>query len=390
MAGALPALLTDLDLLLSMAASLPLDTLAAEAEGLVSATTGLLTSPDVSAIPLQINGLILDVRALLASDAIQAAPESLRAALQTLERLFADLAAGGSIARLEATLASAQSNARGVAATLPDLLGDIDTFLGQATALPLDALAAEAGATLAAANGLLSAPAAEAVLPTAQALLVDLRTLLASDAVQAAPQELEDALSQLADILTGFEAGGGTDDLLAALNDARQAAGNVNTASAALPALADELTRLTNSAADLPLEALVTAARNFIGTADDLLASDGARALPETLNATLDRARALLASLDEGGAVTNLNSALSSAATASDVIAAAAGDLPELARRLSNLADQAALTLRAYNSESNFNYDTRAALREIREAAEAVTSLSRAIERRPNSILIGR
>ncbi|MEO0912600.1 MAG: paraquat-inducible protein B, partial [Pseudomonadota bacterium] len=132
------------------------------------------------------------------------------------------------------------------------------------------------------------------------------------------------------------------------------------------------------------------ATEGLIETADTLLGSEDVAALPGALGAALDELRRILGALEEGGAVENLNGALASASSASEAISRAVEELPALAERLNRLAAQAGAAVNAYNGDSEFNYQTRAALREIREAAAAVTSLSRAIERRPNSLLIGR
>lgn len=44
----------------------------------------------------------------------------------------------------------------------------------------------------------------------------------------------------------------------------------------------------------------------------------------------------------------------------------------------------------SYGTNSNFNRETLNSLREIQNAAEALSKLARALERNPNSILFGR
>jgi paraquat-inducible protein B len=57
---------------------------------------------------------------------------------------------------------------------------------------------------------------------------------------------------------------------------------------------------------------------------------------------------------------------------------------------MNRVARQAETTLGGFDEDSRFSASTRETLREIKQAAEAVSSLARAIERRPNSLLTGR
>ena len=71
-------------------------------------------------------------------------------------------------------------------------------------------------------------------------------------------------------------------------------------------------------------------------------------------------------------------------------VASAAEDLPALVNRANAAILQAEATLKGYEATSPFAREAQTALRDIQAAADAVTSLSRALERRPNSIILGR
>ena len=105
---------------------------------------------------------------------------------------------------------------------------------------------------------------------------------------------------------------------------------------------------------------------------------------------TLEEVRSALAQLREGGVVENTNATLASARDAAAAIEEAAQSLPDLSARIQALVGEAELTLQGYGDNSTFNRETVSALREVREAAEALTKLARAIERNPNSLLFGR
>ena len=124
--------------------------------------------------------------------------------------------------------------------------------------------------------------------------------------------------------------------------------------------------------------------------AREILATDGAKDLPASLNAALDEVEAALSALREGGTVQNVNRTLASAADAAGAIEAAAEQLPQLVLRLEQLAAQANGTLAGYDTNSEFGRSARAALREVQDAAKAAASLAKALERRPNSIILGR
>lgn len=389
----LPTLLDAAGGVLAEVSTLPFSEVASEARSLLSATERFVASPDLTAVPGALNSVLGEVRDLVQSDAVQAAPEDLRDALARAAGILAAFDEGGGTDTLLAALRDAQAAAANVnvaSAALPALSAELQAVARSAAALPLDALVADARALLAAAETVVSSPELAAVPAALDGLVREVRSLVASDAVQAVPVELQTALARVGGILETFEAEEGVTMLTAALADARAAAGKISDASAGLPALSRELEALAATAADLPLEPLVNAGRDLLRTADQILADEATQALPATFNAALDRLRALVAELERGGAVDNLNGALRSAARASDAVASAAEDLPALAERLTAVANQAQATLNAYDGDSPFNYDSRAALREIREAAEAIASLSRAIERRPNSILVGR
>ena len=140
----------------------------------------------------------------------------------------------------------------------------------------------------------------------------------------------------------------------------------------------------------LPLEELVATGTRVLGTADAFLASQAVQDVPPKLNASLEELRAILADLNQGGAATNVNATLASAARAADAVTAAADDLPALVARFTAVADAADAALASVGPNSKVNRDTLLLLQEVRDAARSVNSLVTALERRPNSVLFGR
>lgn len=94
--------------------------------------------------------------------------------------------------------------------------------------------------------------------------------------------------------------------------------------------------------------------------------------------------------LREGGAVANTNAALAAAKDAANAVSAATGDLPKITSDIEDVIAKANALVASYGPNSAFNTKTLDLLRELQAAAKAVTQLAKSIERKPNSLLIGR
>ncbi|MCB2116480.1 MAG: MCE family protein [Rhodobacteraceae bacterium] len=163
----------------------------------------------------------------------------------------------------------------------------------------------------------------------------------------------------------------------------------------------------------LPIEELLDQAIRTLGSIEAIATAEGTKAAPDAVVALLDDTRALVndeatkalpgelraaiadlravvSELREGGAVASLNETAASAREAAGSVAKATEGLPDLAARLEELVTRAGRLISAYGDRSDFNDETLAALREVRNAARSVSQLARAIERNPNSILMGR
>ena len=100
--------------------------------------------------------------------------------------------------------------------------------------------------------------------------------------------------------------------------------------------------------------------------------------------------RGFLAEVREGGAIENVNAALAAANEAAQAIEDSVSTFPALSARANALVAQTEAVVDSYSERSRFGAETLATLRDIHAAAEALTSLSRAIQRNPNSLLTGR
>jgi len=112
--------------------------------------------------------------------------------------------------------------------------------------------------------------------------------------------------------------------------------------------------------------------------------------VPPALTSALDEIRKLTITIQNGDLIENASQTFASTQVAAEKIGSAVETLPALIAQLNRIAKQAETTLGGFDENSRFATETRETLRDIQEAAGAITSLARAIERRPNSLLTGR
>ncbi|EYD71349.1 Paraquat-inducible protein B [Limimaricola hongkongensis DSM 17492] len=357
-----PELVGNLNRVAENAADLPLDRLLAEVSGLAEEARALVGAEETQAMPGRINALLAELEAGTAE------ARGLVATLdeeQGIARLLDTVdAAGAAAASLDASLAG-----------VPQLVERIDAVAATAQDLPVEAL-----------------------LDQVSGLARDARALIGTDAARALPGqigtlagELELGVTEARALLAEVNAGGGGESLVAAIDSAARAADSLDRSLAGAPQLIDSLNAVAGKAADLPLEVLVAEANSLINSADRILSQDTARALPGELNGALDELRQILGQVREGGVVENANATFASAANAADRLAEAAQTLPSLVSRAEALLVTSNGTVGVIGDATEPALrDLRSALRDVSKAAEAVGSLARAIERRPNSLLTGR
>lgn len=158
----------------------------------------------------------------------------------------------------------------------------------------------------------------------------------------------------------------------------------------ALPALAEQASAILSEAEDLSLQDLIGRVTTLVTTAEDILAQDSTRELPEQLNAALSEMRGALEDLRSGGLIENANTTLASARDAAEAIAEASESLPALSARLSALAVEADAALGDYGRDGAVGRSVSSALRQIEGAAASLDRLATQIARNPNSLLTGR
>ncbi|WP_019296454.1 MULTISPECIES: MlaD family protein [unclassified Leisingera] len=273
---------------------------------------------------------------------------------------------------------------------LPDFTATAEGMLDRINALPVEELMAQTIATLSSIENLAAADSTRQAPAAALALLEDTRALVTDPGTRALPGELQAAVADMRALLAELQQGRAAANLASALEKGSEAAAGIADAAEDLPALITAFNALAAKANSLETEELIRSARQLMISADALIGTEDARALPPALTGALEEMQATLEELRQGGLVENANATMASARGAADTVAAAAEGLPALSARLERLVAQSEALIASYGARSSFNSETLDALREIRTAARAVSQLARKIERDPNSLLFGR
>jgi paraquat-inducible protein B len=327
------------------------------------------------------NAVAQGLRARLATSSLFSA-----ALVIELAELSSDEVAPAEIQRRENGMAILPS----IPSDLPDFTATAEGVLERINSLPVEDLMNQAIRVMASVEMVISSEGARAAPDAALALIEDIRGLVGGEDAQALPGELRSGLAELRGVVSELRLREAMDRLLEVVESVDTVAANTATASAEFPALVEDLRALVDRASGVEVEELAAAATRVLNSADSLIGSEGMRDLPPALSSALTEVQQVLATLREGGAVENVNRTMASARSAADSVAQAMESLPALSQRLDRLVGQADGLIASYGARSNFNAEAMQVMREFRDTARAVTQLARAIERNPNSLLIGR
>ncbi len=373
--------------------NLPIEEIMTSAIDLMDSANALVRSDGVMQTPEQVAGLLSDARGLIGSESIQAVPDQIAAVMEQAQKIMAQVTGVidqigtadlvGSVTRTVANVEEGTQN-------LGEITASAQALLDKVNALQVDALLAQATDALNAIEGVANNSDIAKVPVFLNQLLDEARTLIASGDVQALPSELRNVANSANQILTDLTAENVSGQLTNAIAAAASAAENLDAASQQLPAISEQLNTLSANAAQMDLESLAKSAENTLNSIDALVGTPSAQALPASLSSALDEVQLFLNDIREGGAVENVNAALLSANNAAQAIEEAANSLPELSRQTGELVTSTGQVLSTYGDRSRFNAETLSTLRDIQEAADAVSSLARAIQRNPSSLITGR
>ncbi|MDW4499290.1 MlaD family protein [Sulfitobacter sp. D35] len=350
--------------------SLPIEDLLQSAIRFMDNARALIGSEEIRETPAEIRGLIGDIRAVVQSEEVQQIPVTLNAAIARIETVIGQIETEQVVRKVtealdEAVLAAA--NIRTGTEGVPALVDELNRLAANAADLPLDQLAQEVTDLVASAEAVIGTPAAREL-----------------------PADLGAALDEINATLREFREAGTVAKITATLDEAVAAAANIRTGTEGVGTLVEELNALAAKANDLPLDQLTQEVTDLVASAEAVIGTPAARELPEDLGQALEEINATLAELREGGAVGNINATLGSVRNAADRIAVSADDLPALVARMTRVLDQASNTIAGYDRGEALSRDAQAALRDISQAADALTSLARMLERNPSSLIRGR
>lgn len=256
--------------------------------------------------------------------------------------------------------------------------------------LPIEELLNSAIELMNSAESLVSSEDLRETPSDVRALLSDISGLVSSDEIQNVPVALNSTLVRIEGLVADLEEQRIVATLREALSSTSEAADSVTSSVKGVPELVDQIKAVAANVETLELDLLVDELTRLTTSANALVSSPDTAELPAALSGALDELNRTLAELREGGAVENVNRTLASARNAADQIAASTNTLPQIVDRLNTLFTQAGRTIEGYNKGDQLSRATEATLRDIQEAAEALTKLARTIERNPNSLLLGR
>jgi len=341
--------------------------------GMVSTMTGVadtLNNLPFEDLVIAATNLVSNADKLVANEGVQAAPQALADTLEAARALLIDLKDADAATNLSEALKAARDAATSIstaAAATPQLIARFEAIATNVQNLPLDDL-----------------------LASVQSLIEDTNVVIASQGVQEAPQALADTLNAARALLVDLQRADTAQQLSNALVAAQGAAQSFSGAAGGVPALTQRLTALAEKANGLPIEGLLASTTLLVQDADRILRAPGAEQIPGSITAALDQVRSLVIELRQSGTATNVNGALVSVAQAGQSFQELSQNLSVLIPKLTAVANSADSVLSTVDVGSELNYEAVTALREVRDAARAITALASTVERRPNSLLLGK
>ncbi|MEM7521393.1 MAG: MlaD family protein, partial [Pseudomonadota bacterium] len=373
--------------------NLPIEELLNSAITFLDSAEAFVSSEDLQEAPTDVRALLAEVQGLVASDDVRNIPVALNEVLQRVEGLVTELEEEQFVARLSVLIDRAAIAAGAVEVTLagvPDLVAQIDALAEKAENLALEDLIAEVTKLTRSADALLSSEATAALPAELQSVLSEVNAVLGELKAGGAVDNLSSILASTRGTAAALERDFPTivANLSRTLEDASSAATAVEASVAGVPQLVTQIEAVAANLETLEVDELINELAELTRSAEAVIGTDDAVALPGALRRALDEVNATLAELRRGGAVDNVNQTLASARNAADSIAISTRDLPQIVDRLTALFDQAGRTIQGYNRGDEVSRSVLAALRDIQKAAEALESLARTIERNPNSLLL--
>ncbi|GAD56163.1 PqiB family protein [Limimaricola cinnabarinus] len=218
--------------------------------------------------------------------------------------------------------------------------------------LPIEELLASATSFLENSARLIGSEDLQQTPGDVRALLGDIRGFVGSEEVQAVPgqigvvmSEIELAVSDVRQILDEVREAEAVRRVLDAVDGATAVTADLDTALDGVPELIGNLNRVAETAAELPLDRLLTEVSGLAEEARAIVGAEETQALPGRVSALLTEleggtaeARSLIAGLNEQQAVTRLLDTVDAAGAAVRTLDASLAGVPQLVNRIDALA----------------------------------------------------
>ncbi|MGB1213727.1 MAG: intermembrane transport protein PqiB [Pikeienuella sp.] len=328
---------------------------------------------------------------IVASDELRAAPGEAVDAIAAIRDLAASPAITNTVAEAEALMTALRLLAesddiaaarRDLAATLANTAAITDTLEKQRTMQ-------EMTLAIIALRKQLENPQIETTIASLERSLDAATALLGSPTLADTPGSLNAALDSMRDFLTAPGLQEAPEELTAALVAARKVLEDLAEGDAA-GQIASAATSARELLDDPALRRLFDEAASAAAALRAILDQPGAENLPAAATKALQSAAVVMDQMGEENLALVATEALEGVGRATEAITRAAADVPALLRKVGSAATRADDLLASVSVGSELNYEAVTAIREIRDAARAVTELADLLSRDPNSLILGK
>lgn len=233
--------------------------------------------------------------------------------------------------------------------------------------LPVEELLDAVTALVSNANRLISDESIRSAPENLGLLLADLREMVNESGLREVPAEIAAILGSVRALIEDEALRDLATNLDAAVSDVRVTLGNVNEATADLPALLASVATLADEVGELPLDEIVASASALIDSIDVFVRSDAIATLPNEAGAALAELRGILEDFRDSGATENVTATLASVRQITDELASA-----ELAASIATVTEEAR---RAAESLGTASEGLPALLDSLTRTSEQVSTL---------------
>ncbi len=337
--------------LMQRVGALPLEDVVTSVINLLDNANALISSDSVRSAPDNLGKLIADLRGMVEDSGIKEAPAQIAAVLASAKALVDQATQAQLVANLNDTLTTAKTAIASIGSAadgVPAILDQIEALSKKANDLPLDQLVASANQVVDGIDAFVNGEGVKNLPASVAASLAELRGVVADLRSGGAVDNVNATLAsvrQIADQAKDAQLVGQLTDVLAGT---KASIASVGSAADGVPAVLTQIEALSKKANDLPLDQLVASANQLVDGLDAFVKSEGVTNLPGSVEASLAQLRSVVAELQQGGAIDNVNATLASVRQMTDEAKQA-----ELVDSLRTVIDEAKLAVGNVSTASN-------------------------------------